>query len=152
MVSVIFNSEMIVSIVFLPIGEKFTKEFIEKQVINDFENKVGKESENKRGKREIKFHCDNSRARLIGPKLLQLNVPRLDHPPCGPGLAPCDFFLFGHLKICLRGNFFSSSRELVHKTTTTALRNIPQEMLRRVCNEWVIRLKKCIEINGEYVQ
>ena len=150
MVSVIFNSEGIVSIVFLPSEENFTKRFFEDVVVENFVSEV-EIPKTRDKKRKIKFHCDNSRTHLIDEKLRQLNIPRLVHPPYSPDLAPCDFFLFGYVKTCLEGIVFESTEELI-QTTTQVLRSIPRHMFESVYREWVSRLWRCIELNGEYVE
>jgi len=150
MVSVMFNSEGVVSIVFLPPGESFTKRFFEDVVIENFASEVAIPKTRDK-KRKIKIHCDNSRTHLIDEKLHQLNVPRLVHPSYSPDLAPCDFFLFGYVKTCLEGIVFESTEELI-QTTTQLLRSIPQHMFENVYREWVSRLERCIGLNGEYVE
>jgi histone-lysine N-methyltransferase SETMAR len=150
MVSVIFNSEGIVSIVFLPRGEGFNKDFFENVVMEDFVRNV--QIPRTRDKtRKIKFHCDNSTSHLIDDTFQQLNVPRLKHPPYSPDLAPCDFFLFGYMKMCLEGSNFKSDEELI-EATSRVLESIPHYMFANTYREWVERLRKCIELGGEYVE
>jgi hypothetical protein len=35
--------------------------------------------------------------------LAKKSITKMDHPPCSPHLAPCDFWLFPKLKIALKG-------------------------------------------------
>jgi hypothetical protein len=41
----------------------------------------------------------------------------MDGPPYSPDLAPCDLFLFGHLKQFVRDVQFSTEQELVNVIT-----------------------------------
>jgi histone-lysine N-methyltransferase SETMAR len=150
MVSVIFNAERIASIVFLPEGESFTKTFFKEVVIDDF-TKTTKIPKTRDKMRQIKFHCDNSTTHQINEHFHDLNIPRMDHPPYSPDLAPCDFFLFGYVQTLLEGTFFSSSEELI-RTTTEILLSIPKSMLQKVYKEWVLRLELCILADGEYFE
>jgi len=47
------------------------------------------------------LHHDNAPAHTalsVGEFLVKKNISVLPHPPCRPGLAPCDFYLFPKLK------------------------------------------------------
>jgi histone-lysine N-methyltransferase SETMAR len=47
------------------------------------------------------LHFDNAPIDCIGPvrdRMTTAELDRMEHPPYGPDLAPCDFFLFGHIK------------------------------------------------------
>ena len=50
----------------------------------------------------------------------------LNHPPYSPDLAPCDYFLFSHLKKDLRGRRFESDDELMSTVRFDATFNILQ--------------------------
>jgi hypothetical protein len=72
------------------------------------------------------------------------------HPPYSPDLTLPDFFLFGYLKRKLMGNHAESPSELLIRIRVI-LSDIPRETLNAVFLEWMERLRKCIDINGEYV-
>jgi len=72
------------------------------------------------------------------------------HPPFSPDLAPSGFYLFGKIKKKLEGRRFRNSDELLDAIIyITAF--IPASELQAVFQEWEMRLRKCIELNGEYV-
>jgi hypothetical protein len=72
------------------------------------------------------------------------------HPPYSPHLAPSDFYLFGYLKDRLQGQHFEDGDQLFD--AIMALTGIIEKVtLQRVFREWVERLRRCIETNGEYV-
>jgi len=150
MISVIWNVNGIASVVMVPRGETFTKRFFSDVVMEDFsKNVVIPKTRDK--KRKIKLHCDNSKTHLIDEKLRTLNVPRLPHPAYSPDLAPCDFFLFGYVKLRLEGRVFSSDEELLH-AAVEILQGIDKSTLEKVYEEWIRRLQVCVENNGEYIE
>ena len=143
MISVIFNVDGVVSVVALPRGQKFTKQFFYDVVISDFIKKV-KIPKSKDQKRKVKFHCDNAPVHAIDGLLEESNIPRFPHPPYSPDLAPCDFFLFGYLKNLLEGRNFESDEGLLQEVQSV-LKTIPQATFQRTYNEWVQRLHRCVE-------
>ena len=150
LISVIFNVNGIVSIVALPRGEKFTKKFFLGEVIEHFAKNV-KIPKTKNEKFKVKLHFDNAPVHRIDANLLAMNISRVPHPPYSPDLAPCDFFLFGYLKMMLEGQNFESDEDLVIEVHRI-FQSIPQSTLIRVYTEWMQRCKKCIENNGEYIE
>jgi hypothetical protein len=72
------------------------------------------------------------------------------HPPYPPDLAPSDFFLFGYVKGKLMGYRAETPSE--HFVRIRAiLAEIPQETLNAVFLEWMERLQKCAQVDGEYI-
>ena len=60
----------------------------------------------RRPKSGITLHHDNAPAHTAAATrefLASKGVQLMSHPPCSPDLAPCDFFLFPHVKKQLRG-------------------------------------------------
>jgi hypothetical protein len=72
------------------------------------------------------------------------------HLPYSPDLAPSDFFLFGYVKGMLMGYQSGSAAELLVRVHMI-LAEIPREALNMVFLEWMQRLQKCIDSDGEYV-
>jgi hypothetical protein len=77
-------------------------------------------------------------------------MKRTPHPPYSPDLAPLDFFLFGYVKRKLMGYRAESESELLVRIRVI-LAEIPREVLNAVFLEWMDRLRKCIDTNGDYV-
>jgi hypothetical protein len=77
-------------------------------------------------------------------------MKRAPHPPYSPDLAPSDFLLFGYLKRKLMGYRAESESELPVRIRVI-LAEIPREVLNTVFLEWMDRLRKCIDTNGDYV-
>jgi hypothetical protein len=65
-------------------------------------------------------------------------------------LAPSDFFLLGYVKGNLMGIRAETPSELL-VPIRIILAEIPRETLNTVFLEWMKRLQKCVEVDGEYV-
>ena len=99
------------------------------------------------------IHMDNAsphRAKLAQSVLTDLQIFPLPHPPYSPDLAPCDFWLYGRLKYSLGSAKFSTVDELQERVLEE-LHKIQVGEIRRVYNEWIRRLERCIESQGDYV-
>jgi hypothetical protein len=65
-------------------------------------------------------------------------------------LAPCDFFLFGYLKFQLEGkNFFNEGS--VKEEVRRIVMEIRVNLLHSIMDELIQKLRRCIELGGEYV-
>ncbi len=73
------------------------------------------------------------------------------HPPYSPDLAPCDFFLFPHLKKNLWGKCFANLAEM-KKGVLAELRQIDQDDYRKAIDDMVVRWVKCVESGDEYFE
>jgi hypothetical protein len=67
-----------------------------------------------------------------------------------PGLAPSDFSLFRHMKGRLRGESFETGERLL-SVVEDIFGSLEKSPLTKVFLEWMTRLERCIEINGDYV-
>ena len=75
----------------------------------------------------------------------------LAHPPYSPDLAPCDYFLFPHLKQQLRGHRHRNIRDL--KTSVSrVLRAITEDQCQQALCKLPLRWRKCIQAGGEYFE
>jgi len=115
---------------------------------------VLRERRPKSGLRGFFLHHDNASAHTADLTLAFLedeHVKVLGHPPYSPDLAPCDFFLFPKIKNMLKGIRFSSSDEAV-AAYLEAVRTLPTEEWDKCFSDWIIRMKLCVEANGEYFE
>ncbi len=78
-------------------------------------------------------------------------IDMVPHPPYSPNLAPCDFFLFPHLKSELRGH---KHRNLVDLRTAISrtLEHIPVQDYAGAINSLPVRWMKCLKAKGEYFE
>jgi hypothetical protein len=71
-------------------------------------------------------------------------------PPYAPDLAPWDFSLLGYVKGKLMGYRVETPSELIVRIRVS-LAEIPRETMNAVWVEWMERLQKCVQVDGEYV-
>jgi hypothetical protein len=79
-----------------------------------------------------------------------IQMKQAPHPPYSPDLAPSDFFLSGYIKGKLMGYCTETPSELLVRIRVI-LAEIPPETLNAVFLEWMKRLQKCVQVDGEYV-
>jgi hypothetical protein len=72
------------------------------------------------------------------------------HSPYSPDLASSDFFLSGSAKGQLMEYRAETPSELLVRIRAI-LAEIPRETLKAVFLEWMERLQKCVQVDGEYV-
>ena len=75
----------------------------------------------------------------------------LPHPTYSPVLAPCDFHACGPRKEALHCHRFGCDEE-VQKAAHTWIREQPETCLSDVIRKLVDRHKKCVELQGDYVE
>jgi hypothetical protein len=99
-------------------------------------------------------HHDNARPRTAAPSqqfMEENGLERAIHPSYSPDLAPFDFYLFGHVKHCLREQSFETADELV-LAIDAILMGIEKWTLHAAFLDSMHRLRQCIETNGDYFQ
>jgi hypothetical protein len=88
---------------------------------------------------------------MVRELLTQWSIARMDQPPYSPDLAPCDFFLFGYLKHCVRDVQFSTEQELVN-AIIRFLEAISPELWSDLFENWKGRLRTCVDAGGIYFE
>jgi len=104
--------------------------------------------------RDIMLHHDNAtphKAKEVTEVLRKERVILLPHPPYSPDLAPCDFFLFPKIKKELGGLRFERIQELAHAIKSIA-NTITKEEYFNCFQDWRRRLRRCIDVNGNYFE
>ena len=71
--------------------------------------------------------------------------------PHSPDLNPLDFYLWGYLKDKLCGHQFQTLEQLRNRITAD-IRAIPPDHMLNVVNNFVKRVRKCIDQNGRHVE
>jgi hypothetical protein len=79
-----------------------------------------------------------------------MDIQQLLHPPDSSDIAPCDFSLFGYLKMKLEGIFFDASVALFAEFEEI-LGNISIIEWVKIFDEWKDGLKRSIDAEGEYL-
>ena len=76
-------------------------------------------------------------------------IKTLPHPPYSPDIAPCDFWLSPVIKERLVCRRFESHRA-VGSAAFQCTNTIPQTDYKTAFSKWIVRLKKCVDANGDY--
>lgn len=99
------------------------------------------------------LHWDNApvhTARNVQAFLEEKHINVLEHPPYSPDLAPADYFLFPRMKSDLAG--LHMTRDTFKIELERVLRNISKDDFATAFQRWIHRHKKCIQIDGTYVE
>jgi hypothetical protein len=73
----------------------------------------------------------------------------IDHPPYSPDLAPCDYWLFDHIKQHLGDK---ETSETIANSIAKILNKTDKSLYRRALEQYPIRLKMCIQQEGAYFE
>ncbi|GBN33276.1 hypothetical protein AVEN_122847-1 [Araneus ventricosus] len=80
-----------------------------------------------------------------------LKRSRMDWPPYSPDLTPCDYFLWGTLKVTVYGNHPSKLDEL-ESAICVACNSISVQTLKDVMSNFILRSRHFIFSNGEHFE
>jgi hypothetical protein len=79
-----------------------------------------------------------------------MTIHQLPHSPYSPDVAPCNFWLFGYLKMKLECMFFTTPAALLAEIEKI-FGDIRITECVKVFDEWKSRLKRCIDTESEYL-
>jgi hypothetical protein len=96
------------------------------------------------------LHFDNAPTHRADDDFDHVGITRSSHPPYGPDLAPCDFCLFGNLKIKLERNTSTNAMELMAKVDEILTDILSPEFIS-VFDERKPRLVEWIDTRGDYL-
>jgi hypothetical protein len=134
-----------------PKGRKFNAQYYTNDIlfaISDWSRQTGGTRPNK-----LWMHFDIAQPHTAKMSRDYIGLNRMKqapHPPYSPDLAPSDSFLFGCVKGKLMGYCVETLSELLARIRVI-LAGIPRETLNAVFLEWMERLQKCVQADGEYV-
>jgi histone-lysine N-methyltransferase SETMAR len=135
----------------LPKGRKFNAEYYAFEILEPLSR--WHKAAFKKSKRKLIIHADIARSHTA-QRCIQFmkdnKMKKAPHPPYLPDLAPSDFYLFGYIKQCLAGLSFNSGDEL-YNAVRGVLEHIEKTTLQSVFFEWIIRLRRCVASNGNYI-
>jgi hypothetical protein len=100
------------------------------------------------------MHSDNARphtAKMSREYIILNRMKQAPHRHYSPDLAPSDFFLFGSVKGKLMGYRAESPSELLVRIRVILAEIQRETTLNAVFLEWMERLQKCVQVDGEYV-
>jgi histone-lysine N-methyltransferase SETMAR len=153
MFCVFFTVEGVVARIVVPKGQYVTSLYYVNTVLPEvFANFM--EMSGRHTVRDVILHHDNAsphKAEVVTSYLKRERVQLLPHPPYSPDLAPCDFFLFPRIKKELGGRKFENVENLARAVQAVS-DSIPKDEYYKVFQSWQKRLKRCIEVGGEYFE
>jgi histone-lysine N-methyltransferase SETMAR len=152
MVSGYFSRCGFVSVEFLPMGQKYNLQFFTETVLPSIEKKLA-ECRPKLRTRAAHLHVDNAKpdtSKMSIQKIEELSFILVPQPPYSPDIAPCDFFLFGYLKQHLDGKRFTSEDQVI-AAVMEVFDKIPLQTFQNVMDDWQYRLRRWIQLGGEYL-
>jgi hypothetical protein len=83
-------------------------------------------------------------------KIEELGFILVPQPPYSTDIAPCDFFLFGYLKQHLEGKYLTREDQVI-AAVSEVFDKIPLQTFQSVMDDWQYRLRRCIQLGGEYL-
>jgi histone-lysine N-methyltransferase SETMAR len=108
----------------------------------------------KTGIRGLILHDDNAkphRALITNGFLAKNHIQSYPNPPYSPDLSPCDFFLFPELNDQLREIEFNDDNMMLN-ALEQAIGTLTKDDFKNCFNDWFIRMRKCIQANGQYFE
>jgi hypothetical protein len=99
----------------------------------------------------VHLNVDNtapSPAKMSIEKTEELGFIVVSQPTYSRYFAPCDFFLFGHLKHHLEGKQFTREDQVI-SAVREVLNKILLQMFQNVMDDWQYRLRRCIQLEGK---
>ncbi|KAK3092613.1 hypothetical protein FSP39_004972 [Pinctada imbricata] len=103
---------------------------------------------------QVTLHQDNAPAHKSRTTQLEIDLlgfQCLQQPPYSPDLAPMDLVVFPYIKSFLRGQKFDNLHELRQEVLNITFR-MKSEHFVHIFDDWLKRHKKCLELNGDYVE
>lgn len=152
MASVFWDKDGIIMVDYLADGTCITGEYYA-SLLDRLKEVIKKKRRGKLTKGILLLH-DNApahKSNIVAAKLNTLGFQLVHHPPYSPDLAPSDYFLFPNLKKHLKGQRFEDISD-VTQAAESWFEEQPKEFFLSGLEKLKQRCKKCIELNGNYVE
>jgi hypothetical protein len=152
MVSAYFSPCDFVSIEFLPIRQKYNSQFFTETVLPSIEKKHAK-CRPKLRTTTAHLHVDNAKShtcKMSIEMIEKLGFILVPQPPCSLDLAPCDFFLLGYLRQHLEEKHLTREDQVI-AAAREVFDKFPLQTFQDVMDDWQCRLRRCIQLGGEYL-
>jgi hypothetical protein len=133
-------------------GQKYNSQFFTETVLPKIDKKLA-ECRPKLRTTAAHLHVDNAKpytSKMSIEKIEELGFTLVPQPPYYPNLTPCDFFLFGYLKQHLEGKHVTREDSVI-AAPRDAFDKIPLQTFQNVMDDWPYRLRRCIQLGGEYL-
>lgn len=152
MASVFWDAKGVIMVDYLPKGETINSAYYSTLL-----RRLREEIKQKRPgllRKKVLFHQDNARVHTSVESMAQIRdcgFELLPHPAYSPDLAPSDFHLFPNLKKHLGGQKFLTNEE-VEAAVNLYFEDLEESFFKTGMEALESRWKKCIELNGDYVE
>lgn len=153
MVAIFFNRSGIVSVIEVPEGCTVTAEWYATECLDKVFQKLN-DGRPGASLRRWSLHHDNASshtAHVTMDVIATWEVNLVQPAPYSPDLSPCDFFLFPIVKKRMRGIRFES-REQAREALDVELAKLEKRDFEVCFDAWISRLRKCIDVGGNYVE
>ena len=152
MATVFWDNKGILLIEWLPQGETINSNYYI-GVLDKLRNAIKANRRGKLSKKILLLH-DNARrhtSALTSDAIRRLGLKVLPHPAYSPDLTPSDFWLFSAMKNPLRGKRYSNLAGL-DSAVSQWVQATPQEWFEEGIKKLPERWRKCVRIEGEYLE
>lgn len=153
MLSVYFTKSKVVAAIPLKKGQTVTAKWYTEDCLPIVFKNLLEHRKNEELRRYF-LHHDNApahTAEITSNFIASSGIEEIRPAPYSPDLAPCDFWLFPKIKKNLRGKVFDSNEDIIN-AVNAELAKLKKQDFEECFAKWIYRLKKCIEINGDYVE
>jgi histone-lysine N-methyltransferase SETMAR len=149
MITVFWSVQGFILVEPLPRGDRINARYFQDNILTPLQEKL----KDQIAAGPVWLHYDNApahTARTTTALVARYGFHKMPHPPYSPDIAPSDFYLFARLKKLLRGTSEETADGMVGRVIA-ALDRISYGERADVMANWIKRLYKLIEVNGEYV-
>lgn len=152
MATVFWDTEGILLIDYLPKKRTMNAEYYS-SLLHQLRDAIKEKRRGKLSKGILILH-DNApvhTARTTMLTMKELGFDAVNHPPYSPDLAPCDYFLFRHLKKDLRGRRFLTDDEM-KAAVSDFFDEKPKDFFFHGLMSIFDKCNKCISLAGDYIE
>jgi hypothetical protein len=151
-VSAYFSRCGFVSVEFLLMRQNYSSQFFTETILPSIEKKLA-ECRPKLRITAAHLHVDNAKphtSQMFIEKIEGLSFILVLQAPYSPDFASCDFFLFGYLRQHSEGTH-PTREDHVIATVREVFDKIPSQTFQNVMDDQQYRLRRCIQLGGEYL-
>ena len=151
MFCIFFRSTGLVHITYVEEGRNVDSEYYIRNCLAQVISSINTDRPNS-GTSHMRLLHDNATphiAKNVKNYLETKRIKTIRHPPYSSDLAPCDFWLFSHIKQQLTDQ---TDAESMKKAITKVMKNVSHEDYLKAFKKWIERMKLCIIHKGEYFE
>ena len=147
-----FDSTGMIYIHWVPTGQTVNKEYYV-EVLREFRKRFRRKRPALFKSAQWYFQQDNApvhNSSLVTDYLTKIGIKTVPHPPYGPDLAPCDFWLFPKLEEKLWGCRYETIEEM--KEAVTKVIDTPTQKDFHGAFQKLLERYMCIAAGGDYFE